>query len=207
MTNTIVLIHGAWLNALSWEKVKARYEAQGYNVIAADWPFDNRSPAQASALPRPPNSPPSARTRSSSTTKPSSALFRKSRSRSVTARRCLRAASAVPRARCCRRRHQPRPNPRRAAWPQCDRFGPAGLFRSLLVEEGQGDEPRLLSPAASPRPRISPMSTPIMIATSSSTPGRVDWNGVVNPDQDRLGQAEPCPPAPPDRVVARRPHR
>ncbi|RYE37586.1 MAG: alpha/beta fold hydrolase, partial [Hyphomicrobiales bacterium] len=51
MTNTIVLIHGAWLNALSWEKVKARYEAQGYNVIAADWPFDDRSPAQLRAAP------------------------------------------------------------------------------------------------------------------------------------------------------------
>ncbi|KFL29201.1 hypothetical protein JP75_22760 [Devosia riboflavina] len=51
MTNTIVLIHGAWLNARSWEKVKARYEAKGFNVIAADWPFDDRSPAQLRAAP------------------------------------------------------------------------------------------------------------------------------------------------------------
>ncbi len=51
MTKTIVLIHGAWLNARSWEKVKARYEARGFNVIAPDWPFDNRSPAELRANP------------------------------------------------------------------------------------------------------------------------------------------------------------
>ncbi len=51
MTKTIVLIHGAWLNARSWEKVKARYEARGFNVIAADWPFDDRSPADLRANP------------------------------------------------------------------------------------------------------------------------------------------------------------
>lgn len=53
MTKTIVLIHGAWLNSLSWEKVKARYEARGYTVIAPDWPFDNRSPAELRAHPAP----------------------------------------------------------------------------------------------------------------------------------------------------------
>ena len=51
MTNTIVLIHGAWLNGRSWEKVKARYEARGFNVIAPDWPFDDRSPEQLRAAP------------------------------------------------------------------------------------------------------------------------------------------------------------
>lgn len=51
MTNTIVLIHGAWLNARSWEKVKARYEAKGYTVIAPSWPFDDRSPAELRANP------------------------------------------------------------------------------------------------------------------------------------------------------------
>lgn len=45
MSKTIVLIHGAWLNARSWEGFKARYEAQGYTVIAPDWPLDDRSPA------------------------------------------------------------------------------------------------------------------------------------------------------------------
>ena len=50
---TIMLIHGAWLNSRSWEGVKARYEAQGYNVIAPDWPYDDRDPAQLRASPRP----------------------------------------------------------------------------------------------------------------------------------------------------------
>jgi pimeloyl-ACP methyl ester carboxylesterase len=53
MTKTIVLIHGAWLNSLSWEHVKARYEAKGYTVIAPDWPFDNRDPADLRAHPAP----------------------------------------------------------------------------------------------------------------------------------------------------------
>lgn len=53
MTNTIVLIHGAWLNSLSWEAVKARYEAKGYKVITPDWPFDDRSPNALRANPAP----------------------------------------------------------------------------------------------------------------------------------------------------------
>ena len=50
-TRTIVLIHGAWLNSRSWEKVKARYEAKGHTVIAPDWPFDDRSPEDLRASP------------------------------------------------------------------------------------------------------------------------------------------------------------
>ncbi|WP_375691934.1 alpha/beta hydrolase [Pseudooceanicola sp. LIPI14-2-Ac024] len=53
MTKTIVLIHGAWLNSRSWEHVKARYEARGYTVIAPDWPLDDRSPAALRAAPDP----------------------------------------------------------------------------------------------------------------------------------------------------------
>ncbi|MCP8883129.1 alpha/beta hydrolase [Devosia sp. XJ19-1] len=53
MTKTIVLVHGAWLNSLSFEHVKARYEAQGYTVIVPNWPFDDRSPAQLRANPNP----------------------------------------------------------------------------------------------------------------------------------------------------------
>lgn len=53
MTKTIVLVHGAWLNSLSFEHVKARYEAQGYTVIVPDWPFDDRSPAELRANPDP----------------------------------------------------------------------------------------------------------------------------------------------------------
>jgi pimeloyl-ACP methyl ester carboxylesterase len=53
MTKTIVLVHGAWLNSLSFEHVKARYEAQGYTVFVPDWPHDNRSPAELRANPNP----------------------------------------------------------------------------------------------------------------------------------------------------------
>ena len=53
MTKTIVLIHGAWLNSLSWENVKARYEAKGYTVLTPDWPFDDRAPSALRANPAP----------------------------------------------------------------------------------------------------------------------------------------------------------
>lgn len=36
--DTVVLIHGLWLTALSWEHWVARYEARGYRVIAQSWP-------------------------------------------------------------------------------------------------------------------------------------------------------------------------
>src|SRR5258706_8603724 len=53
MFKTIMLIHGAWLNAHSWEGFKARYEARGYTVIAPSWPLDDRSPAELRASPNP----------------------------------------------------------------------------------------------------------------------------------------------------------
>jgi pimeloyl-ACP methyl ester carboxylesterase len=37
-TKTIVLIHGLWLTALSWEHWVERYRAQGHRVIAESWP-------------------------------------------------------------------------------------------------------------------------------------------------------------------------
>lgn len=52
-SKTIVLIHGAWLNARSWEKWKSWYESKGYTVIAPDWPQDARPPAELRADPRP----------------------------------------------------------------------------------------------------------------------------------------------------------
>lgn len=52
MSKTIMLIHGAWLNSAAWEGFKARYEAQAYTVIAPDWPYDDRSPAELRASPR-----------------------------------------------------------------------------------------------------------------------------------------------------------
>ena len=51
MTKTIMLIHGAWLNAYSWESFKTRYEAKGYTVVAPSWPHDERSPAELRAAP------------------------------------------------------------------------------------------------------------------------------------------------------------
>jgi pimeloyl-ACP methyl ester carboxylesterase len=36
--DTVVLIHGLWMTALSWEKWVARYERRGFNVIARSWP-------------------------------------------------------------------------------------------------------------------------------------------------------------------------
>ncbi len=36
--NTIVLIHGLWLTARSWERWVERYAARGYHVIARSWP-------------------------------------------------------------------------------------------------------------------------------------------------------------------------
>lgn len=53
MSKTIVLIHGAWLNSRSWEGFKARYEAQGFRVIAPDWPLDDRAPQQLRDAPDP----------------------------------------------------------------------------------------------------------------------------------------------------------
>ncbi|WP_188062733.1 alpha/beta hydrolase [Sphingobium sp. KCTC 72723] len=50
-SKTILLVHGAWLNASSWDAVKARYEARGYTVIAPDWPLDDRDPAALRASP------------------------------------------------------------------------------------------------------------------------------------------------------------
>ena len=35
---TVVLIHGLWMTALSWEHWVERYEARGFEVIARSWP-------------------------------------------------------------------------------------------------------------------------------------------------------------------------
>jgi alpha-beta hydrolase superfamily lysophospholipase len=37
-TDTVVLIHGLWMTARSWEHWVERYEARGLNVIARSWP-------------------------------------------------------------------------------------------------------------------------------------------------------------------------
>lgn len=51
MSNTVVLIHGAWLNSRSWDGVKARYEERGFTVFAPDWPYDDRSPQELRTVP------------------------------------------------------------------------------------------------------------------------------------------------------------
>jgi pimeloyl-ACP methyl ester carboxylesterase len=52
LSQTIMLIHGAWLNGKSWEHWKSRFEARGYTVIAPDWPGDEGDPADLRANPR-----------------------------------------------------------------------------------------------------------------------------------------------------------
>lgn len=53
MPRTVMLIHGAWLNARAWEGFKARYESRGFTVLTPDWPYDDRPPDQLRASPRP----------------------------------------------------------------------------------------------------------------------------------------------------------
>lgn len=53
MARTVMLIHGAWLNAECWTPWKARYEAQGYAVTAPAWPYDDRPAAELNADPDP----------------------------------------------------------------------------------------------------------------------------------------------------------
>jgi len=36
--DTVVLVHGLWLTALSWERWVERYTARGFRVVARSWP-------------------------------------------------------------------------------------------------------------------------------------------------------------------------
>ena len=38
MSPTIILIHGLWLTARSWEGWKARFEKRGHKVLTPAWP-------------------------------------------------------------------------------------------------------------------------------------------------------------------------
>lgn len=49
MSNTVLLIHGAWLDSRGWDAVKARYEAKGFTVVAPDWPYDDHWPEELRA--------------------------------------------------------------------------------------------------------------------------------------------------------------
>jgi pimeloyl-ACP methyl ester carboxylesterase len=53
ITPTLMLIHGAWMNAESWEGWRERYEARGYRVVAPSWPGDERPAAELRASPSP----------------------------------------------------------------------------------------------------------------------------------------------------------
>ncbi|MBL8699710.1 MAG: alpha/beta hydrolase [Alphaproteobacteria bacterium] len=53
MVGTVMLIHGAWLNARSWDAIKARYESRGFTVVAPSWPHDDRSPTELRENPHP----------------------------------------------------------------------------------------------------------------------------------------------------------
>ena len=52
MTKTIVLVHGAWLNSMAWERWIPRYEQRGYRVVAPNWPGDDGDPVDLKARPR-----------------------------------------------------------------------------------------------------------------------------------------------------------
>ena len=50
---TIVLIHGMWMTALSWEHWAGRYREQGHDVLAPAWPGLDRDPEELRGDPSP----------------------------------------------------------------------------------------------------------------------------------------------------------
>jgi pimeloyl-ACP methyl ester carboxylesterase len=42
MTNTVMLLHGAWVSTACWDQFKARYESRGFEVLVPPWPHDDR---------------------------------------------------------------------------------------------------------------------------------------------------------------------
>ena len=53
MSKTILLIHGAWLTPAIWQPWIARYEAQGFKVLAPAWPFMDRPVEELRRAPHP----------------------------------------------------------------------------------------------------------------------------------------------------------
>lgn len=45
LATTIVLVHGAWLNAASWQPFADRLRARGYDVVVPSWPHADGDPA------------------------------------------------------------------------------------------------------------------------------------------------------------------
>jgi pimeloyl-ACP methyl ester carboxylesterase len=54
MDKTIVFIHGAWLNALSWENMMGYFEGKGYKVSAPEWPYRDPNKSAAELRENPP---------------------------------------------------------------------------------------------------------------------------------------------------------
>ncbi len=52
MPRNILLVHGAWMNALSWEGWAERLRARGHTVLAPSWPHGEGDPAELRAAPR-----------------------------------------------------------------------------------------------------------------------------------------------------------
>lgn len=42
MATTVMLIHGAWLTPLGWERFRSRYEGMGHTVLAPPWPLEDQ---------------------------------------------------------------------------------------------------------------------------------------------------------------------
>jgi len=53
MSQTVVLIHGAWLTPLSFEFFRRRYEAAGHTVVVPPWPFHDRPVEELRSSPHP----------------------------------------------------------------------------------------------------------------------------------------------------------
>jgi len=53
MSQTVVLIHGAWLTPLSFDFFRRRYEAAGHAVVIPPWPFHDRPVEDLRRLPHP----------------------------------------------------------------------------------------------------------------------------------------------------------
>lgn len=42
MSRTIVLVHGAWVTPLCWDKMKGYFEGRGYTCLAPTWPYKDQ---------------------------------------------------------------------------------------------------------------------------------------------------------------------
>lgn len=53
MSNTVMLIHGAWLTSAGWSLFRARCESRGYKVHAPAWPLEDVPPEELRQAPDP----------------------------------------------------------------------------------------------------------------------------------------------------------